>query len=313
MKFLCTEDYYPPHVVVGICGLKQGGKTLFALEQGYAIVKEVGGSILYLNTEEPTSFFIDTWKEAMEKKYGVKPEIVYKYCQPPEIGKEVDIMKLVGFGGILRNSNVEKAQPKKAQTQKKEEAKEGEQKEEEKQDPTKEKAVRLDFNATSINPTDSELAKLIKEKNIGYIVVDSVTAAFDPIATAGRQNFPTRANMEELFLSYLPLITFKSGKPIYIMTIHHLSYNPTDPFAEKMQEKLFVQKGGKEIGHFTKVLYGLDKYLRPHGARDLLLIRYPNQSEFSRTYTLLISESGFSKVDPKDLEKIKAEQKAAKA
>jgi hypothetical protein len=301
VKFLCLDEVFPVHTSCVIIGLPKTGKTVYALEQGYHVTKEVGGNILYLGTEEVTSFFLDIWIPEFEKKYSVKPKLFYRYLPSAE-----ELLAYIGYYGHLIIQSSDEGKPK--MEEKEEVPQVGRQVK-----PKKEKGVKIDFKL--IRPPDllnSEFAKDLKENNISYVVVDSVITPFEGVTIGGPQNFPIRANMETMFLTGLPKITYKSEKDIHIFMTNHLTFNPTDPWAQKMVEKFFVEKGGKQLGHYTKVVFGLGKRDTPHGARILHIIRYGNTEEFSKPYILLISKDGYRSADIKEFGELKEEQKAAR-
>jgi hypothetical protein len=276
MKFLCTDEIYPTNVVAGIAGLKQAGKSLYAFEQGFL----TGGDMLYISTEEGSDFFLQVWKPVFEKKYNTKPKIHFQYCP-----NATDLLAFFGLEGELRTS-VSKD----------------------------DKATKMEFQTTKLDIEHSPFVELVKQANINYLVVDSVTTAFDALIIGGRQNYPLRAQLEEVFFSVLNNAIKKSGKSIYIFCTNHLTFNPTSPRVTQfhMIEEIFQVKGGKMIGHYVKLLYGLEKRERPHGYRYLHVIRYPNIPEFDKSYELLITNEGFSNTNKQEIQQIKDNIKKAK-
>ena len=298
VKFYLLDEEFPPDMNCVMIGLPKTGKTLYALEQGYHINKEIGGNILYLGTEETSDFFLKVWTPSFEKKHGVKPKLIYRYLPNAE-----ELLGYIGYHGHLMLQSAEEIKPKK------------EDKPEQvgkKVVPKKEKGIKIDFKLTKVDLVDSDLVKDIKENDIKYIVVDSIITPFEGVTIGGPQNYPIRANLETMFLTGLPKITKQSGKQIYIFMTNHITFNPTDPWAQKMLEKFFVEKGGKQLNHYTKVVFGIGKRDTPHGARTLHIIRYGNIEEFSKPYFMLINKEGYRLANLEEFEDVKAEQKEAR-
>jgi hypothetical protein len=113
MNFLMTEEIYPPRIISGIMGLPQTGKTLYSLEQGYMVCSQTKGNILFISTEEASPFFIELWHDIFERKYNVKPSIVFKYF--PTIDTLLNFLGVKGkiiLGGknefVIEEMNIEK-------------------------------------------------------------------------------------------------------------------------------------------------------------------------------------------------------------
>lgn len=326
MHFLKTNLPMPSSVITGVCGMKQAGKSLWAYEQAYAITKEEGGEVLYIDTEEPDDFMFSVaieedkelgmeahkpWKEVFAAKYGVEPIIDYRYVPNVE-----EMMALIGVFGkkIITEApegNPRELKPKKGEsaedfTKRQEEAKK---KADEKE---KEKGAKFEFKEYKVDTENSVFNKLINEKDIRYVVFDSITV-FNDLMQGGRQNLGLRSQTEESFFNTVKELCAKrkakTGKPIYVFTTNHLSFDPTNRFAF-MDEVSLKEKGGKTIGHTHKVLFGLKKLTSPHGAREVVVIRYPNLPEYGYRLPLLITNNGFQNADKGMFEAAKEEQKA---
>ena len=289
-KFLGTDESFPALVVSGIMGMKQTGKSLYSFEQGYALIKQEGnGGILYLGTEEVTDVMFTqgndgnpSWRERLDKKYGISPK--YEYIFLPNVE---EFLKFFGINGrlVIKPGRVDEKNPEKT------------------------KGMTLDYDVINMTLENTPLEKKLKE-GFTYIVIDSMTAMFDSLAISGNQNFPKRHQAEEIFFLQLNQLLYKLKQyNVRVFTTHHITFNPTDSFAAKMNEKMLVAKGGKAIWHYTKMLYGLKAYMRPHGARQMVVVRYPNLPEYGKEYTLLIDGTGIARADAKQLERIKGEQK----
>jgi len=326
MKFLKTNLPMPSSVITGACGMKQAGKSLFAYEQGYLIVKEEGGEVAYFDTEEPDDFMFTVeiekdnelnmephkpWQEIFAKKYGVEPVVHYQYIPNVE-----EMLALIGVYGKVIISEAPEAQAKSLKPQKGESTEDLTKRQEEanKKAEEKQKGAKFEFKTIRVDTENSAFNKLINEKDIRYVVFDSITV-FNVLASGGRQNLGLRSQVEEAFFSTVKELCAKrkakTGKPIYVFTTNHLSYDPTNMFSF-MDENFLKEKGGKAIGHTHKVLFGFKKMTSPHGSRELVVIRYPNLPEYGYKLPLLITDQGFQNTDKKELEAVKAVQKEAK-
>jgi hypothetical protein len=326
MKFLKTNLPMPSSVITGAIGMKQVGKSLFAYEQGYPIVKEEGGEVVYYDTEEPDDFMFTVeiekdnelgmeahkaWKEVFAAKYGIQPTINYTYVPNVE-----EMMALIGVYGKVIITEAKEGTPRELVQRKKESAEDFTKRQEEAKkkadEKEKEKGVKYEFKPYKVDTENSAFNKLINEKDIRYVVFDSITV-FNTLAQGGRQNLGLRSQTEESFFSTIKELCAKrkakTGKPIYVFTTNHVSFDPTDRFSF-MDEISLHEKGGKTIGHTHKVLFGLKKKTTPHGAREMVLIRYPNLPEYGYRLPLLITDEGFQNTTLDILKDVKEEQKA---
>jgi hypothetical protein len=295
-RFLELDEPMIPYICMGTCGKKQAGKSLYSRELGYKVVQEEGGEILWLSTEEPTDFMFTTeidehpgWDKVFAKKYAIEPIIHWEYLPNAE-----EVMRYVGIDGRVVIT-------------------EGEEKT--KKDGTKEeKGIKLEFKILKVDTDNSLFAKMLKEHDIRYVVLDSLTTPFDQLLIGGRQNFSIRAELEEAFLNTAQQLAFKIGKAtkknIYIMTTNHITNNPTDPFTARMIEKELVEKGGGAVGYNLKVLYGFKPRQTPHGLREVWSMRFPNLPDYGKMYYLLITNNGFTKTAGSELKGVREEQKA---
>jgi hypothetical protein len=315
-KFLQMNEPMIPYVPMGIIGMKQAGKSLYTYENGYNVVAQEGGEILWLSTEEPTDFLFTTeieehkgWEKTFQEKYKVKPKIHWEYLPTPE-----DVMKYFGIEGkvIITEAPIAEVKVKDKVGESPEDRKKREEEAKTKAD-EKQKGIKMEFRLIKVDTNNSPFVDILKANDIRYVAFDSLAAAFDPLTMGGRQNFNIRAQMEESFLTTIQIAAFKvgksKGKNIYIMTTNHLSNNPTDPFTALMDEKFYKEKGGKNIGHYIKVLHAVKKKDTPHGSREFIVVRFPNIAEYSKRYDLLITNDGFKTTSKEELAEVKAAQK----
>ncbi len=304
MQFPYLDETMPAGIITGMMGRKQSGKSLYALELAYQIKRETGKDTLYISSEESSHYFQDLWAPSLEVKYNTKLTLHYKYVPMP-----LDLLRLVGISGNLMMT---KHTPKKV--------------EENEEQETKVKATKAEFVPISVAPETSPLLDFIRENNIGLIVIDSITAAFDILLMGGQQNFPLRQALEEAFFIYLMKVVELTKEQIYIFTTHHLSMNPTVPFQTITSA---VVKGGSAVGHHVKVLFAIERsndFLNilkqtktikkeerevtipfPTGARNIWVLRYPTIQEWSKVYLLQIDSNGFRRSSEEERATLKRE------
>lgn len=170
---------------------------------------------------------------------------------------------------------------------------------------------KTEFQIKESNVAESELVKLLKKGKTKVIIVDSVTAPFDVLTVGGRQNLPLRAQVETVWFNAFTEAIRLSGQEVYILTTHHVTFNPTNPYEIKEH---VMYKGGKIVGHYTKIVYALEHRDRPHGYRVMHVVRYPSIPEYGKSYDVLISSEGYkktNKVEVEEMKKLAKEQKAA--
>ncbi len=318
IHFLELDEPMVPYINMGLCGKKQAGKSLYSRESAYKVVKEEGGEVLWLSSEEPTDFMftiaIDEhpgWDKVFAEKYSVEPIFHWEYLPTVE-----DMMRYIGVEGKVIISSAEVVEPKDMKPKKGESPEDFTKRQEEakKASEEKQKGARLDWKPIKVDILNSPFVTMLKEHDIRYIVVDSLTNPFDDLLAGGRQNFGTRAQLEESFLNTLQRMVVLRGretkKNIYIMTTNHITNNPTDPFTQRMIEKELVEKGGGAVGYNLKVLYGFKPKQTPHGAREVWVMRFPNLPDYGKMYNLLITNKGFTKTSAAELKEVKEEQKA---
>jgi hypothetical protein len=163
-----------------------------------------------------------------------------------------------------------------------------------------------EFKPSEINVSKSDFVKDIKDNEITYVMIDSITTPFNVLAAGGRQNLPLRAQCEELFFGALNA-TIVDNK-IRLFTTNHISLNPTNPYQSREQIAL---KGGKIIEHYTKILFYLEPRTKPHGYRKLWVVRYGDVAGWSTAYDLLIEkEAGYRATSDDEIAKLKDAAKA---
>jgi len=238
------------------------GKTLFLLQEAFWIAKTTGKKVLFIDTEGDKDLFMNVWSSRFEKRFGIKRDRI--------VVKEVrDINPIMEFHGVTIKVNISK------------------------------KGSKLTANKIKeIEIENSELSKLIGKRKIGTVIYDSITASFKEFGT-GTPNLPARSDVMGFLYNRIDKIIDK--KKVMVITSHHLSSNPADPFSEERM------KGGDSIYYYSKVILQLKEF-GGRGLKDyrmLILIRYPDKPKFSDVTYLRYCDEGVFDVTKEEIDELK--------
>jgi hypothetical protein len=166
--------------------------------------------------------------------------------------------------------------------------------------------TKNEFKLSEWDIENAPIKKDVEKNKIKYVIIDSMTAPFSLLMAGGRQNMPLRTQVEELF--FAGMNSLLAENPIYAFTNNHISLNPTQPYLSREQMLL---KGGKTIGHFTKLLTYLEHRNKPHGYRKLWIVRYHDLPEWQLSNNVLITDNGYrGGLTEEELEQMKEDAKA---
>ncbi|MEM0478288.1 MAG: AAA family ATPase [Candidatus Caldarchaeum sp.] len=146
---------------------------------------------------------------------------------------------------------------------------------------------------SSKNP--SELEDFVEKKKIDFIVVDSVSAPVEAAINEERQNRPARFSATALIMGKLAEVQEKYGS--CILTIHHSSFDPTNPY------EVFARiRGGKIVQHYCKRILYMDMREKSElsAYRRLWVARMEDKEKFSDVVVLRIGDDGFFDVSPNE-------------
>jgi len=126
---------------------------------------------------------------------------------------------------------------------------------------------------------DSEIWDLLKEKNYGLVVIDSITAPIKSVIPSASQNFPARANILQELLGTFYTICQAHNCTIFLTD--HITRSPMSP---GYAYGLGTPWGGQDITYYVKIQLGLYRALKDqkamypgegHRLRRLERHRYP--------------------------------------
>lgn len=162
--------------------------------------------------------------------------------------------------------------------------------------PTSMPPLELDVRKTPIG-------KFVKENNVKYVLVDSVTNPTEIFGPGGQMNNPGRDNANGNWFQQMQSLAEKYNTTI--IAIFHYSLNPTN-----MYDKRGHPIGGKAVNANFKFLLLLQ---RPAGAmgtpfstkaekvnvRNLSLMRHPRKEPFKDFVSTKLTDDGFMDMDIK--------------
>ncbi len=137
----------------------------------------------------------------------------------------------------------------------------------------------------------SPIDDIVKKNKIDLIVVDSITKLLKFIPST-QQNFPTRSGIGNLIFARLTEMMEQYG--CCVITTHHLSQNPANPFSTVEDT---ILSGGNTVGYNSKRIILIDK--RQHQGkvkkdvanyRRLWAYRMENHPDFSKAACVHITD-----------------------
>jgi len=143
--------------------------------------------------------------------------------------------------------------------------------------------------------TTPEIEKVIKEKDIGVLVYDSMSNPLKMSYPGGRMNFPARADAIDMWLSAVH--SYSLDNDLVSLVVHHHSVDPTNPYAEPR-----VIGGQTIMYNFKVVLYLTQRKFKPHSSvRDVFLARYYNKKEWAESVPIILTDKGYYDITPDEL------------
>lgn len=258
------ENFFNSDVIVAVHGKPGVGKSLYALHE-CANASAKGINFLYIDTEGGFKSLAHSWWDKLEKKFGIKEGSGKGYVETRKTLKTLH--EFLGY----RTDTV--------WVKKKERG--------------EEETGKMEFRILESLP-EPEIDSFIQKKDIGFVVVDSVSM---PVATAineEQQNRPARFTATALIMGKLAELQEKYG--VCVLTIHHSSWNPQNPY-----ETFAQMRGGKIVHHYSKRILYMDMRQKDElsDMRRLWLARAEDVAKFSDVAFLSIDDNGMGDIDAK--------------
>jgi len=283
----------PVGTALGVFGPQQSGKSVFGLEYIYKYIAQKKRNVLYIDTESANvDYTLASMHEKMKSLYGIKS------CSIAQIefsGSPLDkfysremfitrtnakhkiytmnlmtLEELFAFLGqyiFIQVSNKGMAALKQLPT--------------------------FDNKDKPIFAWNSRLSELITKHNIGFIVLDSLTAPVEDRITGGESNHPVRTEIEHVLLSRLNQLLRMYRASGYII-MHEARSGAMMKITPK-------PKGGTAVHHNFKFLVRMRRSMTKKKGDRTMLSLYRHQDERARDvyitqeeYPLFKTEYGFS-------------------
>lgn len=139
---------------------------------------------------------------------------------------------------------------------------------------------------------EPEIERVVREKKIGFIVVDSITQPIREKFPSVQQNFPARADVTGMI--YASLLRTQAKYNVGVLTTHHASFNPANPY-----ETLADIRGGIAVLYTNKRVVYLD-YREKKGMENIRrfwLVRGPGKRSWSDVSFARIDDKGYWDID----------------
>jgi hypothetical protein len=132
----------------------------------------------------------------------------------------------------------------------------------------------------------------IKEKDIEFVILDSISAPIRVLMPEERQNLPARATAMALLMGKLVSLQHKYN--VCVLVTNHASFDPTDMYSNK-DSTAPTMRGGISVHHFSKRIIYMDerrsKDLRDY--RRLWIMRIEDEPRAGAVVGVKIDDAGF--------------------
>jgi hypothetical protein len=147
------------------------------------------------------------------------------------------------------------------------------------------------------------MSELIKEQNIGMVVLDSVTMPFKVKFAGGREQLPARSSAYALLLARIGVYT--EGMNLVTFVTAHESLVPMVSYEKP------TAIGASTLKYMSKFWYSLERpaFSNPKmtGFRRVYLVRFPNVNDWSRKGVIEFTPQGMVDSSEEEIEKRRAE------
>jgi KaiC/GvpD/RAD55 family RecA-like ATPase len=287
---------YNSDEVVALYGKPQVGKTLLCLQEAVAS----GKNVLYIDTEGGFKGMAQKWYDIFVERFkATKSHIYLESCKTLDaltdfLGFKTRVVFKVADEDEESSGN-DKRKGKETATV---EEKVAEMQKQERRE-LKEKG-KMEFRV--IERYENALVDgWIKEKDIEFVILDSISAPIRVLMPEERQNLPARATAMALIMG--KLINLQQRHNVCVLVTNHASFNPTDPYQSRDSTSP-TMRGGISVYHFSKRIIYMDER---HGKdyrnfRRLWIMRIEDEPRAGAVVGVRIDDTGFSDVkDVKDL------------
>jgi len=263
---------YDTEVPTAIYAIAKTGKTMFVIQEAFHLMSKIRKNTLFFSTEMGVKRYLDKLEPVFRKRFDVPDtcKIILVECPPQEKHLE---QVCAAFGKTIHL--------KMGDTGK----------------------VDVQF----IGSKEGEIERIIKNKNVGIMIVDSLTKPFKSEEFAGvLKNLPSRATGVNIWLNAIHSMAVRY-KLITFVT-HHASMDPTNPYSTP------GMTGGSDINYDFKIQIYMQqsKSKQYNKMRWVFVVRFFNVEEWSRKCRLWIDDNGYQDVTDEFMAKFQEKYKEAK-
>ncbi len=259
---------YLERVPYGLYAFGGVGKSIFALQESYALAKQLSErrgkrvGILFFDCEGDGDVLHELWRPVFTKRFGAQ-KFVYMGTEtekPKTFGSEkATEIKLINkvckdWGALTK---IRKEIGKKGDFKGK---------------------VRFEWHGD----IPSKVEETIIKENIGVVIIDSITDPLDGMP-GGTMNFPARSDAIKLWMSQVHLLAKRYN--LVVLTIHHASKAPTTGTMTRAQ-----MIGGTTLFYRFKVVMCLERVGKE---RKMRLSRFFNKEEFKEEARMILDDNGW--------------------
>jgi len=142
--------------------------------------------------------------------------------------------------------------------------------------------------------TSNAVENYVKRNDVKFLVYDSITAPLHLAYGRRRVNFPSRADAVSMLMN--SVLSMCDSLPLYVLTIHHQSVDPANPFAKPTLPL------GSALQHMIKIWLYMDTCRKKNYGlvRRLWLVRWFDGEGWNEKAYLKLDKNGWRDVDVKE-------------
>jgi RecA/RadA recombinase len=251
-------DFYNSDVIVALHGKPGVGKTLYALHE-CASMASAGVNVLIVDTEGGLKSAVEKWWPKLSRRFERRGKVY--------VETRKSLHTLHEFLGFRTEFSVHKK--------------------------SKESEGKMEFRILETIQSP-EIDNFVKQQDVGFIVVDSVSMPVTTAISEEQQNRPARYTATALIMGKLAELQERYGA--CVLTVHHSSWNPAN------QYEIFAQmRGGKIVHHYSKRVLYMDARKKDElsNFRRMWLARAEDVERFADVAFLAIDDDGMHDIDIK--------------
>ena len=289
---------YNSDEIVALYGKPQVGKTLFCLQE--AVASNV--NVLYIDTEGGFKGMASKWLDVLTERFKSRSKIYLESCK-----NLYSLMEFFGFKTKVVFKVADDDDDGDDDRSRKKKAEDVEEKIEElqkKERRSMNEKGKMEFRVLE-KYDNAPVDVWLQEKDIGFVILDSVTAPVRVMMPEERQNLPARSTAMAIIMG--KLVNLQQRHNVCVLVTNHASFDPTNPYSNVAQ-----MRGGIVVHHFSKrVLYmDLRDKKEYKDYRRFWVMRIEDEAKASIVVGAKIDDAGFHY--EKDVKKLLTDAEASR-